>query len=149
VTGARNTVRRISAPLCCTADELTELAAILFPGSDVLCIKILGNNIIMTNSFQASVDLLEKRSNIYSDRYVHGLPVCLLRGMFKLFVPKTQCWPDYAQRAVSALTSRTLHYCALAHHYPCIMQMRTRLELRSAAVRSRMARRSQGVLPRL
>lgn len=38
------------------------------PGSDVLCLKLWGNPIIIINSFQASVDLLEKRSNIYSDR---------------------------------------------------------------------------------
>ena len=49
-------------------DTRTEIGSLL--GSDILCIRMLGNNIIVTNSFEASVDLLEKRSSIYSDRYV-------------------------------------------------------------------------------
>ena len=38
-------------------------------GSDILRLNVLGNNIIILNSLEATTDLLEKRSTIYSDRY--------------------------------------------------------------------------------
>lgn len=38
--------------------------------SDVLHLSAAGDNIIILNSHKAANDLLEKKSNIYSDRWV-------------------------------------------------------------------------------
>lgn len=37
-------------------------------GSDVIYLSALGTNVIVLDSFKAAVDLLEKRSQMYSDR---------------------------------------------------------------------------------
>ena len=39
-------------------------------GSDIVRLNVLGTNIIILNSFKSAIDLLDRRSNIYSDRYV-------------------------------------------------------------------------------
>lgn len=39
--------------------------------SSVVRYNVLGNNIVVLNSLQAVIDLFEKRSAIYSDRYAH------------------------------------------------------------------------------
>lgn len=39
-------------------------------GSDIICLKVFSTHIIVTNTLAASLDLLEKRSLTYSDRYV-------------------------------------------------------------------------------
>ena len=38
--------------------------------SDILHFEVLGRNIIVLNSFEACIELLEKRSKLYSSRYV-------------------------------------------------------------------------------
>ena len=40
----------------------------LFQGTDVLYMKLLSKGMIVLNSSEAIDDLMEKRSNIYSDR---------------------------------------------------------------------------------
>ncbi|EMD33937.1 hypothetical protein CERSUDRAFT_141279 [Gelatoporia subvermispora B] len=39
-------------------------------GSGIICLKTMGTNIVVLNSLNAIDELLEKRSSIYSDRYV-------------------------------------------------------------------------------
>ncbi|EKM54962.1 uncharacterized protein PHACADRAFT_255217 [Phanerochaete carnosa HHB-10118-sp] len=41
--------------------------------SDIVRINVLGTNIVVTNTLEASADLLDKRSLIYSNRPTHGL----------------------------------------------------------------------------
>lgn len=49
--------------------------------SDIIRLNVLGRNIIILNSLIASVDLLERRSSIYSDRYVCiSSPILSLMG---------------------------------------------------------------------
>ena len=44
-------------------------------GSDILYANFLGAQFIILNSMQAANDLLERRSSIYSDRYVESVVV--------------------------------------------------------------------------
>lgn len=48
--------------------------------SDIIHCEVLGTHIIVLNSTKAAKDLLEKRSNIYSDRcaVAHGLTSYLI-----------------------------------------------------------------------
>jgi hypothetical protein len=46
-----------------------------FLGSDILHLAFFGTHLVVLNSEKASNDLLEKRSSIYSDRYVRNLKV--------------------------------------------------------------------------
>jgi FMN-dependent NADH-azoreductase len=41
------------------------------PGSDIIHMELFGTHLVVLNSERASNDLLDKRSSIYSDRYVH------------------------------------------------------------------------------
>ena len=62
----------------------------LLAGSDIVRINVLGMNIIVTNTLEASADLLDKRSSTYSNRPTHGLTMirdlCVsiftLRGLY-------------------------------------------------------------------
>lgn len=51
-------------------------------GSDIVSFKILGSPLILLSSAEAAMALLEKRSNVYSDRYVLGF-VCRMGGAHK------------------------------------------------------------------
>ena len=42
----------------------------VLPGSDLIRLNIFGSNIVVVNSLEAALDLLERRSSIYSDRQV-------------------------------------------------------------------------------
>lgn len=46
----------------------------LNPGSDIIRVNTLGTNIIVLNSLEATSDLLDKRSTIYSDRLAFICP---------------------------------------------------------------------------
>ena len=39
----------------------------------MIYVNILGTNIIVLNSIQAAYDLIERRSSLYSDRYVDNM----------------------------------------------------------------------------
>lgn len=45
-----------------------DLYMLMFKGSDVVHIKVLGQHMICLNSLQASTDLLDRRGAKYSDR---------------------------------------------------------------------------------
>ena len=47
-------------------------------GSDLIRLNIMGNNIIVLNSLRSAIDLLDKRSSIYSSRFVPCLCLTLL-----------------------------------------------------------------------
>lgn len=48
-----------------------ELNVDLFVESDILHVDAAGSSIIIVNSWKAAYDLFEKKSSLYSSRYVH------------------------------------------------------------------------------
>jgi hypothetical protein len=46
----------------------------LYSGSDVLYINVLGQPIVVIDKYEAAVEILDKRSGIYSSRYVSLTP---------------------------------------------------------------------------
>jgi hypothetical protein len=42
----------------------------LYAGSDIIYINVLGKSIIVIDKYETAVELLEKRSGIYSSRFV-------------------------------------------------------------------------------
>jgi len=42
-------------------------------GTDILHVPVLGTNIIVLDTTEAVMELMERRSSIYSDRYIHFL----------------------------------------------------------------------------
>lgn len=59
-------------------------------------LKVLGRSIIILDSYQAAVDLLDKRGLVYSDRPKFTL--------YELCVPKTLCLTFYERVAASGGT---------------------------------------------
>lgn len=45
-------------------------ATLIIPGSDVVHVDVLGTHMVMVNSIKAANELFDKRSSIYSDRYL-------------------------------------------------------------------------------
>lgn len=60
--------------MCMVCHDFSVILAFGHPmcnaGSDIIRVNMLGTNFVITNSLEASTDLLDKRSSIYSDRYV-------------------------------------------------------------------------------
>ena len=46
----------------------------LYAGSDIIYINVLGQSIIVIDKYETAVELLEKRSGIYSSRFVSVMP---------------------------------------------------------------------------
>lgn len=63
-SGVVNTVRRIYLMFSFPNDELMR-----FTDSDLLYINLVGTPVIILNSAKHAVELFEKRSSLYSDRY--------------------------------------------------------------------------------
>lgn len=53
------------------------------PGSPIIRLNILGQNYVIVNTYCAMIDLLEKKSAIYSDRYEGTLLETVRRLMFR------------------------------------------------------------------
>ena len=69
--GLRNTV---------SSERTPPGVPLIYPGSGLVRLNVLGNNIVVVNTLEAATDLLEKRSANYSDRWV----VCRLLQIFWL-----------------------------------------------------------------
>jgi hypothetical protein len=74
-------------------------------GSDVVYADVMGSHIIILNSIKAAHELLDKRSQIYSDRYDtrgrSAAPACY---------PLTQCLTDHYMRLCESCTSNPHHF---------------------------------------
>ena len=46
----------------------------LFAGSDIIYMNVLGQSIIVIDKYETAVEILDKRSGIYSSRYVSATP---------------------------------------------------------------------------
>ena len=53
---------------CTTGSRLNQIG--LYAGSDIIYLNVLGQPIIVINKYETAVELLEKRSGIYSSRFV-------------------------------------------------------------------------------
>ena len=52
----------------------------LYAGSDIISMNVLGQSIIVIDKYETAVELLEKRSGIYSSRFVSIMPVLSSRA---------------------------------------------------------------------
>ena len=52
----------------------------LYIGSDIVYTDVLGQSIIVIDKYETAVEILDKRSGIYSSRYVSCLPNPLERA---------------------------------------------------------------------
>jgi hypothetical protein len=53
----------------------------LYTGSDIIYINVLGQSIVVIDKYETAVEILEKRSGIYSSRYVSVVQHPLLDGV--------------------------------------------------------------------
>jgi hypothetical protein len=56
--------------ICLSAIWLAEIH--YYSGSDVLYMNVLGQPIVIIDKYEAAVEILDKRSGIYSSRYCHN-----------------------------------------------------------------------------
>ena len=52
----------------------------LFAGSDIIYMSVLGQSILVINKYETAVEILDKRSGIYSSRYVSITMCSFLTG---------------------------------------------------------------------
>jgi hypothetical protein len=52
----------------------------LYIGSDIVYTNVLGQSIVIIDKYETAVELLDKRSGIYSSRYVSFTPYSLERS---------------------------------------------------------------------
>ena len=53
----------------------------LYQGSDIIYTTVLGRSIIIIDKYETAVELLDKRSGIYSSRYVFVMPRSFLESI--------------------------------------------------------------------
>ena len=53
----------------------------LYAGSDIISMNVLGQSIIVIDKYETAVELLEKRSGIYSSRFVSVTPRSFTRAL--------------------------------------------------------------------
>ena len=53
----------------------------LYEGSDIIYTNVFGRSIIIIDKYETAVELLEKRSGIYSSRYVFVTPHSFLESI--------------------------------------------------------------------
>ena len=46
----------------------------LYTGSDVIYMNVLGQSIVLIDKYETAVEILDKRSGIYSSRFVSVMP---------------------------------------------------------------------------